>query len=368
MKIKAAVLYEYDKPLVIDELELDGPKEKEVLVRFKAAGLCHSDLSVITGVLAPNPPLPCVPGHEGAGIVEEVGPNVTRVKPGDHVLLLWVPVCGHCYYCLRGQPYLCALKDVTRTGVMLDGTYRLRKGDKNIHKFVGVGSFSEYNVVNEESLLAIDKDIPFDVASITGCAVLTGVGAVLNTAKVKLGSSVAVVGIGGVGLNVIQGSVLANAAKIIAIDILDNKLELAKQFGATHVVNASKEDPVQKVLDLTEGRGADYAFEVLGKPETALTTFNLIRRGGSAVIVGVPGLEDKITLPLIQFSLMEKNMMGCYAGSSNALVDLKSLLDLYKCGRLKLDELITTRYKLEDINAGFDDMVSGKNARGVVIY
>lgn len=367
MKTKAAVVYEHAKPMVIDELELEGPKQGEVLVEFKAAGLCHSDLSVINGVLS-MPLLPSVPGHEGAGIVKEVGPGVTRVKPGDHVLLLWVASCGKCYYCLRAQPYLCTLRDTTRTGTMVDGTYRLKKGNQTIGKMVGVGSFSQYNVVNQESVLPIDKDIPFEIAAVTGCGVITGVGAVINTAKVKPGSSVAVVGIGGVGLNAVQGAVLANATKIIAIDILDNKLEFAKQFGATHVVNAAKEDPVEKVKELTDGIGVDYAFEVLGKTETALTTFNLIRRGGSAVMVGVPGADEMLTIPLAQLPIMEKSILGCYYGSANMQVDLKTLLDLYKNGRLKLEELITARYSIDEINKGFEDLESGKNARGVVIY
>ena len=367
MKTKAAVVYEYKKPMVIEELELGGPNERELLVRYKAAGLCHSDLSVINGVLT-LPPLPCVLGHEGAGVVQEVGRGVTRVKPGDHVLLMWVPVCGQCYYCLRGQPYLCVLKDTTRSGTMLDGTYRLKKGNQNIGKMVGVGSFSEYNVVNEESVLPIDPDIPFEVAAITGCAVVTGVGAVINKARVKPGSSVAVVGIGGVGLSVVQGALLASATKIIAIDILDNKLEFAKQFGATHVINASREDPVEKAMEATEGIGADYAFEALGKSETALTAFKLIRRGGYAVIVGVPALDDMLTLPLYELPLMEKSILGCYYGSDDIRIELKTLLDLYKNGRLKIDELITSRYSLEEINTGFKDLESGKNARGVVIY
>lgn len=367
MKTKAAVVYEYKKPMVVEELELDGPKEREVLVKYEAAGLCHSDLSVMNGVIT-MPPLPCVPGHEGAGVVQEVGPGVTKVKPGDHVLLMWVPACGQCYYCLRAQPYLCLLRDKTRTGAMLDGTYRLKKGNQNIAKMVGIGSFSEYNVVNEESVLPIDPDIPFEIAAITGCAVVTGVGAVINKAKVSPGSSVAVVGIGGVGLNVIQGAVLANATKIIAIDILDNKLEFATQFGATHTINASKEDPVEKVMEATEGIGADYAFEALGKSETALTTFKLIRRGGYAVIVGVPGRDDKLTLPLFELPIMEKNVLGCYYGSGDMRIELKTLLELFKNGRLKIDELITSRYSLEEINTGFKDLESGKNARGVVIY
>jgi S-(hydroxymethyl)glutathione dehydrogenase/alcohol dehydrogenase len=367
MKTKAAVLYDYGKPLVIDELELDAPREKEVLVRYKAAGLCHTDLSVINGVGRISP-LPCIPGHEGAGVIQEVGPGVTKLKPGDHVLLMWVPVCGQCYYCLRGQPYLCAEKDKTRGGAMMDGTYRLRKGSRNIHSMMGVGCFSEYNVVTERNVLTIDPGIPFDIAAIVGCGVITGVGAVINKAKVRPGSSVAVMGAGGVGLNVIQGAVLANATKIVAIDILDNKLELAKVFGATHVINASREDPLKKVMEITEGIGVDYAFEAIGSAETTLTAYKLIRRGGCAVVVGVPDLDAKLTLPLVEIPVMEKSILGSLYGSGDIRIELITLLELYKSGRIHLEKLVTKRYRLEEINTGFDDLEAGKNARGVIVY
>jgi Zn-dependent alcohol dehydrogenase len=250
---------------------------------------------------------------------------------------------------------------------MLDGTYRTTKGNQNVGKFTAVGSFSEYNVVNQESCISIDPDIPFEVAAVSGCAVLTGVGAVLNTAKVTRDSSVVVVGIGGIGLFIIQGAVLANATKIIAIDILDNKLEYARQLGATHLINSSREDPVKKVMEITNGFGADYAFEALGKSDTSQTAFSSIRRGGKAVIVGIPKPGTTITLPMAEFSQMEKNLCGCYYGSSNARADLKTYLNLYKAGRLKIAETITSRYSLDEINEGFNDMKSGKNVRGVVL-
>ncbi len=367
MKTKAAVLYEHGKPLVIDELELDSPKEREVLIEYKAAGLCHTDLSLINGV-ARMSPLPCVPGHEGAGVVQEIGPAVTTVKPGDHVLLMWVPVCGRCYYCLRGQPYLCAEKDKNRGGAMPDGTYRLRNGPRTVHSMMGVGSFSEYNVVAETCVLPIDPGIPFDIAAIAGCGVITGVGAVINKAKVRPGNSVAVLGAGGVGLNVIQGAVLANATKIVAIDILDNKLELAKVFGATHVINASKEDPLKKALEITNGIGVDYAFEAVGSAETTQTAYRLIRRGGSVIIVGVPDLDAKLTLPLAEIPVMEKSIMGSFYGSGDIRSELITLLELYKAGRINLENLITNRYRLEEINKGFNDLEAGKNARGVIMY
>ncbi len=367
MKAKAAILYEYKQPLRVEELDLDNPKEKEVLVEMKSAGLCHSDLSIMKGVLRMPPP-PCILGHEGAGIIREVGPGVTKVKPGDHVMMVWVPSCGQCYYCRKGQPNICAEKDKTRVGTMLDGTYRLKKGTQNINMMMGVGTFSQYNTVSERSVLPISPKIPFEVAAVVGCSVMTGAGAVLKKAKVEPGSSVAVVGTGGVGLSVIMGAVLANATQIIAIDILDNKLDKAKQLGATHTINAKKEDPVKKVMEITGGIGADYSFEVLGTVETSLTTYRLIRRGGSAVILGIPDLEAKLSLPLYEIPLMEKSILGSYYGSGNLPVDLPMFLDLYQIGRLPLDKMITQRYRFEDINQGFADMEAGKNARGVVIF
>lgn len=367
MKTNAAVLYEYKKPLVMEELDLEGPKPGEVLVEYKAAGLCHSDLSILTGVFS-MPPIPCVAGHEGAGVVVEVGAGVTRVKPGDHVLAIWVPSCGQCYYCVRHQPYLCVQRDRARTGVLIDGTPRLKKGKEPIVSMMGVGTFSHYNVLSEKSVLPIDKDIPFEVAAVTGCAVVTGVGAVLNTAKVEPGSSVGVVGIGGVGLNVIQGAVLANATTIIAIDLIDSKLELAKKFGATHTINPGKENLLEKINSLTGGIGVDYSFEVIGTPKTSQMAFEIIRRGGAAVMVGIAGAQDTMPLPLPQMSGMEKRILGCYYGSADLMVDPKILLDLYKRGRIKVTELITKYYPHKEINKGFEDLKSGGNARGVIKY
>ncbi|MBU1274237.1 MAG: Zn-dependent alcohol dehydrogenase [Proteobacteria bacterium] len=365
MKTAAAVLYEYNTPLVIENLDLDAPRQGEVLVEMKAAGICHSDLSVLTGVFR-MPPLPCVPGHEGAGIVREVGPGVEKVKPGDHVLILWVPACGVCYYCRHGQPYLCQLRDQTRGGVMLDGTHRLTKGSQKIFNMVGVGTFNRFNVVSQNSILPIEPDIPFEIAALTGCGVMTGVGAVLNTAKVKPGDSVVIIGSGGVGINVIQGAVLAGATKIIAVDLLDNKLALAKRFGATHTINPGKENLQEKVLEITKGIGADYAFDVVGSPKLVESALDLIRRGGKVVMVGMGPADQKLNIPMAPMLVMEKSLLGCYYGSSNLSTDLTTLLDLYKIGRLNLDGLITARYSLEDINQGFADLVSGKNLRGVV--
>jgi len=367
MKTKAALVYEHKKPLVIDELTLEAPREKEILIQYRAAGLCHSDISVRDGVFR-MPPLPCVPGHEGAGVVLEVGPGVTRVKPGDHVLLMWVPVCGQCYYCLRGQHNLCADRDKTRSGRMLDGTARLTKGTQEVHSMLGVGSFSQYNVVSEQSVLPLDRDIPFDVAALFGCAVMTGIGAVMNRAKVPPGSHVAIIGAGGVGLNLIQGAILANATQIIAIDRFEHKLSLAKQFGATHLVDATREDPVTRVRELTNGMGVDYAFEAVGKAETIAMSYQFLRRGGTLVLVGIPDAEAQFSLPFQEMVQFEKAVLGCYYGSGDIRTGLKTIVDLYKMGRLKTDLMISRRYPLEMINEGFADMESGKNAKGVIVY
>jgi S-(hydroxymethyl)glutathione dehydrogenase / alcohol dehydrogenase len=366
VKTKAAVLYEYNKPLVVEEVDLDPPGPGEVLVEIMAAGLCHTDLSVMQGVLTVPPP-PCVPGHEGAGIVREVGPGVDKFKPGDHVLGLWVPSCGRCYYCQRQQPYLCVQRDLTRTGLMLDGTTRLHKDGRDIYNMTGLGTFKQFSVSSQDSLLGIDEDIPFEIAALAGCCVITGAGAVLNTADVEPGSSVAVLGIGGVGINVIQGAVVAGATKIIAIDLLDNKLEQAVRVGATHAINVSQEDAREKVFEITGNIGADYAFDLVGGERGSQIALSLIRRGGSAVIIGVPSVEQQALVPLTEFVITEKKMLGCYYGSSNLNHDLHNLLDLYKLGRLQIAELISDRYSLEEINQGFEDMMAGKNVRGVVI-
>jgi S-(hydroxymethyl)glutathione dehydrogenase/alcohol dehydrogenase len=366
MKTKAAVLYEYGKPFVVEEIELEGPKEKEVLVNYKVAGVCHSDLSVMKGNL-PFPPLPAVLGHEASGIVKEVGPGVTKVKPGDHILMMWSPICGQCRNCVKGLHMFCESKSPLRNGTLIDGTHRIRKGNKNLSILNGVGAFSEFNVVSELSLVPIDPDISFDVA-LFGCAYMTGIGSVFNKARVQPGDAVAIIGIGGVGLNVIQGAHLAHATKIIAIDVLDNKLEAARRFGATHVINAKKEDPIKRVMDITGGLGVDYAFEAIGKPETALMGYNLLARGGSLIVLGISDSKALITVSLFNFPISEKNILGSNYGSGDMRKGLKMLIELYKAGKIKLEEMITKRYSLQEINEAFRDLEEGKNLRGVIMY
>src|ERR1700704_5629208 len=265
--MKAAILYEPKQPLRVEEVELDGPGHGEVLVRVAAAGVCHSDYHFMNGDLPVT--LPCVLGHEGAGIVEEVGANVSAVAPGDHVVMLFRAACGRCEFCQRGKPALCAMGGQLRnSGRMLDGTSRLHRAGTDLHHFLGVSCFAERTVLPEQGVVKIKPEVPLEVAALMGCAVMTGVGAVMNTAQVQPGASVLVIGAGGVGLNVVIGAALVGANQIIVADLLDTKLELAHSFGATHLINAGEQDVVAAVRELTGGEGADYAFEVIGNPKT----------------------------------------------------------------------------------------------------
>jgi S-(hydroxymethyl)glutathione dehydrogenase/alcohol dehydrogenase len=361
--MKAAVLYEAKKPLVVEEIEIEEPKQGEVMVKLAAAGVCHSDLHFMEGLW--QYPLPVLMGHEGAGIVEKVGQGVTSVKPGDHVVLSWTPSCGMCPNCVRGKPYLCTGHGSGPT--MRDGTSRLKKGDQRINHFISVSSFAEYAVLPEIGMVKVRDDAPLDKVALVGCGVMTGVGAVINTAKVEVGSSVAVFGCGGVGLNVVQGANLAAATTIIAVDTLDNKLEMAKQFGATHVVNASKEDPLAKIREITGG-GADYAFEVIGKAEVIAQAFDSVKPGGTAVAVGMPPLGSQLTLNAALIFMQAKTLMGCNYGSARFRVDMPMLVDLYMAGRLKLDELVSRTYPIEKINEAFDAMKNGEVARSIIKF
>ena len=365
--MKAAILQEVRQPLVVADVEVQEPREGEVLVRMVAGGVCRSDLHAMHGEIAA--PLPVVPGHEGAGIVEAVGPGVTSVRPGDHVVLLWRASCGKCYFCVRGRPALCDLGAKVRwTGKLRDGTSRFRWRGQEINHFGGVSSFSEYSVLLAEAVIPIRKDVPLEKAALVGCAVLTGVGAVTNTVKVEPGSSVAVVGTGGVGLNVIQGAALVGAERIIAVDVLDNKLEFARQFGATDVVNSAREDPVAAVQALTEGRGADYAFEVIGTAQTVAQALALARRGGSAVIIGQPPRGVEVGVDVQSFVLQEKSLIASLYGTTVPYLDVPRLLGLYVAGKLKLDELITREYPIEQINEAFDALQRGEVARSIIRF
>lgn len=361
--VKAAVMRAFHEPLSIEELNLKPPREDEVLVKVTAAGVCHSDLSVIECKI-PVPP-PAVLGHEGAGIVEEVGSGVKSLKPGDHVLLAWVQNCGKCHYCRAGKTHLCPTGfEMAMTGE--DNVFE--KGGVGIGKMAGVGCFAEKTVVRETAAIKIRDDVPLDRACLVGCGVMTGVGAAINTVRIEPGDTVAVFGCGGVGLNVIQGAVLCGAAVIIAVDLLPAKLEQARLFGATHLVNGKDADPVQAIKDLTGGLGVDYAFEVIGAPPVIAQAFNSVKRGGAAVVVGVPGFDQQVSVPGMSLPLEEKSLVGSLYGSANLNRDMPRMIDLYMNKQLKIDELISRTIKLDDINAAFEAMKAGEVNRSVILY
>ncbi len=361
--MRAAVLYEVGRPLVVEDVELLPPRGGEVLVRIAATGVCHSDLHYIKGDLVM--PLPVVLGHEAAGIVEAVGPGVTSVRPGDRVVILFAPACGHCRYCDSGRPHLCEMRYRVR-GKMPDGTTRLRARGREVHHFTCVSSWAERAVVPEAGVLPIGPDVPLAAAALLGCAVTTGVGAVVNTARVVPGSSVAVFGLGGVGLNVVQGARLAGAATIIGVDLLDHRLEAARSLGATHTVNAGRADPVAEIRDLTQG-GVDYAFEVIGRAATVRQAVDACARGGTAVVVGLPPSREELHLPGPAFVLDEKTLRACFYGSSRLRADIPRLLALYRAGRLALDELVTATFPLDQVNDAVAALDRGDGLRSVLV-
>ena len=367
MKAKAAVLFEVGQKLDIREVEVKGPQAGEVLVHMAAGGVCHSDLHVMTGRL--KVPLPSILGHEGAGVVAEIGPGVTSVGPGDHVIPLWRLSCGECTYCTSARSALCPVgTQIRATGRLMDGTSRFTLDGSEIKHFLGVSTFSEYSVIPERALLKIPQDFPLERAALLGCGVITGVGAVLNAAQVRPGSTVAVFGSGGVGLNVVQGAALSGAEKIIAVDLLDSKLEFAREFGATHGVNASSGDPVEEVRALTDGEGVDYAFEVIGLPKTLRQAFDSLAKCGVAIAVGVTPLESEVCVPVMGLVFEERVLKGSLYGSSRPRIDIPKLMDLYWAGKLKLDELLTRTYPFEEINEAYAALERGEVARTVVVF
>jgi S-(hydroxymethyl)glutathione dehydrogenase / alcohol dehydrogenase len=365
---KAAVCIGLNQPLEIQDLDLEGPRAGEVLVKMGASGVCHSDVSIQNGTLMGS--FPMVLGHEGAGVIEEVGEGVENLKPGDHVVISWVPQCGECYFCKHGQGFICEAGAMAlASGGLLDGSTRFSKDGAPVMQMACSGTFSERAVIPAIGAVKIPDDIPMEIAALIGCGVLTGVGAAINTANIQPGDTVAVIGCGGVGLNVIQGAVIAGASEIIAIDMLDNKLQMAKDFGATTLVNASEGDPVSKVMELTGQRGVDVAFEVIGLKQTIEQTLMITRRGGEAVLVGVPRMEVMLELPaFFGVVLMAKTIKGCWYGSSNVQQDVPRLLQYYKEGKLKLDELISRRIGVDDVNDAFRAMEAGEVARSVINY
>ncbi|HRW37289.1 MAG: Zn-dependent alcohol dehydrogenase [Acidimicrobiales bacterium] len=365
--MKAPVLTAYDTPLELrDDIEIAPPGPGEVKVKVVASGVCHSDLSVLNGTIPL--PTPILLGHEGAGVVEEVGDGVTTVAPGDHVVLSFVPACGECYTCKHGQAYLCEKSAAQAAAGLLDGTTRLTSGGAPLHQMACLGTFGPYAIVPEISMVKIPDDVPLDVAALIGCGVLTGVGAALNTASIQAGDTVAVIGCGGVGLNVIQGAKIAGATTIIAIDMVASKLEMAKEFGATHTIDASEGDPVGAAMAIN-GRGADVAFEVIGLGATMEQAINTARPGGEVILVGVPRMDVFLNLnAAFTFLYTAKSIKGCWYGSSNVHDDVPKLLDLWRRGELKLKELISKEIDNEHVNEAFEDMKAGTVARSVILH
>jgi S-(hydroxymethyl)glutathione dehydrogenase / alcohol dehydrogenase len=365
---KAAICPAVDSPLEVVDVDLDPPKAGEVQVQMGASGVCHSDLSVVNGTLLS--PLPSVLGHEGAGIVEAVGEGVTSVKPGDHVVLSFVPQCGTCYFCEHDTPEMCETGFMAMaTGGQLDMTPRFGRGGSALHQMSGLGTFSEALVCPEISTVKIDSNVPLTSAALIGCGVLTGFGAAANTAEVRRDDTLAVIGCGGVGLNVIQGAKFKGAERIIAVDQFDSKLDMAEQFGATDRVNAKAGDAVAQVAELTGGRGVDVAFEVIGLKVTVQQARAMARRGGQAIIVGVPKMEQTMEIPIaMELLVNEKQVRGSWYGSSAVQRDVPHLVELYKNGTLKLDELVSRKIGLGDINDAFGAMEAGEVARSVVDF
>jgi S-(hydroxymethyl)glutathione dehydrogenase/alcohol dehydrogenase len=359
--MRAAVLHAINTPLTIEEITIAEPMGHEVLVRTAATGVCHSDLHYIDGNSVPGA-LPGVLGHEAAGVVEEIGPLVTEVQPGDHVIVCLSAFCGRCEYCLIGRTNLCAAKPDRGA----DEPPRLSLDGRRLWQLQGMGAFAEQMLVHENGIVKIDDDIPLDRAALLSCGVLTGLGAALFTAKVAPGSRVAVFGAGGIGVSAIQGARIAGARQIIAVDLHDDKLERAREFGATDTVNASAGDPVAAIQELTEG-GVDYAFEAIGIPLTVEQAFDSLRDGGIATVIGVAHPDARASIP-VRALLGEKILMGSRMGSNRFKVDLPKLIDLYRDGRLMLDEMITRRFSLDEVNEAFDTLKDGHVVRSVIAF
>lgn len=365
MKMKAAVLNGVGQKFEIKEIDIASPKSGEVLVKIKASGLCASDLNAIDGKRN-LVPFPAVIGHEAAGVVVECGENVTNVKAGNHVVLSIVPSCGTCEYCRKGNPNFCTTAgNAMGEGGLFDGTSRLSSNGEKLNQFLTVSSFAEYAVVPATGLVKIPENMPLDRAALISCAVLTGYGSVVNTAKVKKDSTVAVFGCGGVGLNIIQGAKIAGAKRIFAIDVTEEKLNLAKKLGATDLINSRQSDPVKVIKEITSG--VDFVFEALGREETIQQAWKTVGPFGQLTLVGLMKHGASLTIDAGPF-VNEQSIKGCYFGSSNIQKDVPILVDKYLAGELKLDELISRRIKLEELNDAFDQLRNGEGARSVLVF
>jgi alcohol dehydrogenase (nicotinoprotein) len=370
MRTKAAVCWEAgpEASWEITEVELDPPGDHELLLRWVAAGLCHSDEHLLTGDLPAR--LPMIGGHEGAGIVEEIGPGVTKVQPGDHVVCSFLPVCGTCRFCSTGQQNLCDLGATLLQGNLPGGAFRNHARGQEVGAMCMVGSFAERGVVSEYSVVKVDDDLPLERAVLVGCGVPTGWGSSVYAARVGPGDTVVIYGVGGIGINAVQGARHAGAANVIAVDPLANKREKAEELGATH--SAATGDEAQDLaIRLTNGVGADRAIVSVGVVDATVVeqAFNVVRKGGSVTVVGLGPLAEKtIQLSGTMLTLFEKTVRGTLFGSSNPMYDIRKMLDLYRVGQVKLDELCTTTYSLEDVNRGYQDLREGRNIRGVIVH
>lgn len=360
--MKAAVLYEFDQPLVIEDVEITEPIGRELLIRTVASGICHSDVSVIQGAF-PYAALPVVLGHEIAGIVEAVGPDVTEFAVGDPVVTSPSAFCGRCEWCIRGKPYHCSDKQQIRSP---DLPSRLTVRGDVLHQWVGLGGFAEYALVHEGAAAKLPAELPLNIGALLGCGVMTGIGAVINTAKPEFGSKIAVIGLGGVGLSAVQGAALTQPRCLIAIDRVPEKLEIARTLGATHVIDASATDVLARVLEIT-GDGVDHAFEAVGHPNTIAQAFAMLREDGTATVIGYPRSEDMITIPG-QFLLPGRRLQGSRMGSNRFRIDAPLLASLYLDGRLKLDELRSRTIALDEINTAIERFSDATYARTLISF
>ncbi len=361
MQAKAAVVRGSGASLEVKTVTVDEPGPGQARVKVTACGLCHTDLSVMQSVL-PRPD-PMVLGHEGAGVIESIGEGVTSLEPGDHVILTTTAFCGRCLQCVEGMYAQCE-----RMPLNVGGNFPFHVDGLDLMPFASIGGLCEYTVVAENTAIKIDKSVPLISASLLGCGVITGVGAAINTAEVRPGTSCAIWGCGGVGLSVLQGCRIAGASTLISIDTNPAKLDYATKLGATHVIDASREDPVEQVLALTGGRGADYTFEAIGVGAAMEQAYMAARRGGTATIVGVGRFEDTFSLSAGLFAVTEKTLKGSFCGKGASVRDFPRMLEWYRTGKLDLDSLITATYPIEDVAQAYEDMEAGKNARGVVVF
>lgn len=364
MKIRAALVTERGKPIQVEEVDLADPGEGEVRVKLVASGVCHSCLHAADGSWT-HMPVPIVLGDEGSGIVEAAGRAVRGVKEGDHVILSWSPACGLCHYCVIGRPVLCERRS-TRPGTLPDGTTRLSRKGEPLYHFGTVASHSDFTTIPESCAIPIRNDMPLETAALIGCSVMTGVGSVLNTAQVPAGASMAVFGTGGIGLNVIQGGALVGASPIVAVDVLPNKLEYARHMGATHGVDASKDDPVEAIRDITR-RGADFTFVAVGNTKAITQAWEATAHGGQCVLIGLPATDATVTFTALSLQSNEKVLRGSRYGSARMRDDFPRMVDLYLGGKLKIDELINRRFTLDETDIAYKALAAGELARGLIV-